>query len=50
MHVFVGGDICLPMIKPEHYSASVTNWDIAQSAENMIHQEPNPKDPANLRL
>ena len=50
MHIYYGGDLCLPMINPLHYVTSTTLWDVVTGIDNMLHLEPNPADPANLDI
>lgn len=50
MHVYFGGEICLPMIHPSHWVSEKSILEVAEGIHRMIKSEPNPNDPANLDL
>ncbi|KRX08416.1 Ubiquitin-conjugating enzyme/RWD-like protein [Pseudocohnilembus persalinus] len=50
MHVYLSGDICLPLIQSHYYSMGLTVFQIAQNIYEMVHGVPNPSDKANQQM
>lgn len=50
MHIYLNGDICLPLVNPLYWLASTTIFHIGKGIIDMLHGTPNPKDPATYDM
>ena len=46
-HIFPGGSICLPLLKPAGWSSNKTMIELVLSIINMVHSDPKVGDEAN---
>ncbi|KRX01078.1 Ubiquitin-conjugating enzyme/RWD-like protein [Pseudocohnilembus persalinus] len=50
MHVYVQGDVCLPLIAENNWQHNLSIYEIALNIFNMIHAPPIPRNKANQKM